>query len=171
MAVMNAMGASATPMAWGDVIPALATKTAHAQFNAPVVMSSFNLWDVQKYVTPLNHFYNTLTLVVSESWFKRQSKAHQETILRASREAILYSRALATHLSLQAMVIAKQKGMVVNTVGEAELAELRKLAIAGYRKWAVDEFKLPAEMVDGIRAEVGNVHKALGDEYVKKYGK
>ena len=171
MAIMNAMGASATPMAWGDVIPALATKTAHAQFNAPVVIAAFNLWDVQKYVTPLNHIYNTLTWVVSDPWFKRQSPEHREQILRAAREAILYSRAVAAHLSIEALAEAKKRGMVFNTVAPEAQAELRALAIAGYRKWAVGEFKLPEALVDGVRAEVGRIQKEMGTAFMKQYAR
>ncbi|MCZ6749841.1 MAG: TRAP transporter substrate-binding protein DctP [SAR324 cluster bacterium] len=171
MAIMNAMGASATPMAWGDVIPALATQTAHAQFNAPVVIAAFNLWDVQKYVTYLNHIYNTLNWVVSETWFQAQSEAHRLEILRASREAILYSRALAAHLSIQAVEESKKKGMVVNTIAADDLAELRRMSLAGYREWAIDEFGLPAELVDGVRAEVARIHEELGRTYLRRYAR
>lgn len=170
MAIMNAMGASATPMPWGDVATALATKTAHAQFNAPVIIAAFNLWDTQKYVTYLNHVYNTLTWVVSDNWFRQQSKAHQEQIVRASREAIVFSRSLAIHLSFQAVAEAKRRGMEFNSISPENLAELRDLARAGYRKWATEEFGLPAELLDGVQNEVLRIHENLGARFMKLYG-
>ena len=99
MAVMNAMGASAVPMAWGQVATSLATKVAHGQFNALSVAVFAKLWETQEYVTYLNHFYNTLTWVISEKWFKAQSPQHQQAIVEAAREAIKYSRGVAAYLS------------------------------------------------------------------------
>ena len=153
------------------MIPALATGTAHAQFNAPIVIASFNLWDVQQYVTFLNHIYNTLTWVVSETWYQEQTPRHREQILRAVREAVLFSRPLAAHLSVLAVEQGKEKGMEFNTIAPDDLAELRNLAVAGYREWAVNDFGLPADLVDGVRAEVGRIHQELGATFVQRYGR
>ena len=170
MAVMNAMGASATPMPWGDVATALATKVAHAQFNAPLVIADNHLWDIQKYVSETNHIYNTLQWLVSDKWFKRQSQEHQEAILRAAKEAILYSRALAVHLNIGAVIESQKHGMVWNTLKPEALAELRQLSQAGYRTWAVEDYGLPASLLDAVKNEVDRLYKANGQSLANKYG-
>ena len=170
MAVMNAMGASATPMPWGDVATALATGTAHAQFNAPAVIADNHLWDIQKYVSETRHIYNTLQWLVSENWFKRQSKENQFEILRASREAIDYSRSLATHLSLKAVVASKEHGMKWNTVTPENIEKMQKASLAGYKKWAVEDYGLSAELIDSVKNEVNSTQADIKKDLVMKYG-
>ena len=170
MAIMNAMGASATPMPWGDVATALATGTAHAQFNAPLIIAMSHLWDTQKYVSETRHIYNTLTWLVSDTWFQRQSKAHQEEILRSSRQAIIYSRSLAIHLSAGAIIAAKKHGMKFNTITPENIAELREKSQAGYRKWAVNDYGLKPSLLDSVKKEVDRIYSANGKNLMKKHG-
>jgi TRAP-type C4-dicarboxylate transport system substrate-binding protein len=171
MAVMNAMGASAVPMAWGDVATALATKTAHAQFNAPSIITWAKLWETQKYVTFLNPMYNTNHWLASDKWFKSQSEEHQEVILECAREAIVYSRGIAAHLSELAVDECKQHGMKINYILPKDMAQFEKLAIAGYRKWAVDEFGLKADLLDSVRNEVERIKQELGNTFLEQYAK
>jgi TRAP-type C4-dicarboxylate transport system substrate-binding protein len=170
MAIMNAMGASATPMPWGDVATALATKTAHGQFNAPAVIADNHLWDIQKYVSETRHIYNTLQWLVSESWYQRQSKKHQIEILRAAREAIHYSRSLAEHLSLKAVIASKEHGMIWNSLTPENIEKMRKASQAGYRKWVVEDYGLTLDLLDSVKNEVNHIYAANGKELVRKYG-
>jgi TRAP-type C4-dicarboxylate transport system substrate-binding protein len=171
MAVMNAMGASAVPMAWGDVATALATKTAHAQFNAPSIISWAKLWETQKYVTFLNHFYNTNNWLASDKWFKSQSEEQQRIILECVREAIVYSRGLAAHLSELAVEECKEHGMKFNHISHENMAQFKALAEAGYRKWAVEEFGLEAELLDSVRGEVDRIKKELDKTIFERYAR
>jgi TRAP-type C4-dicarboxylate transport system substrate-binding protein len=61
IATMRALGASATPLPWGEVATALATGLADGQFNAPIVSAGFKLWEVNDYTTWTGHVYNTLS--------------------------------------------------------------------------------------------------------------
>lgn len=171
MAVMTAMGATAVPMAWGQVATSLATKTAHAQFNAPSITSWAKLWDVQKYVTWINHFYNTNTWVVNDKWFKAQSPANQKAILESVREALWYSRGAACHLADLSVEECKKHGMEFNYITPANMEELKKLGQAGYRKWAVDTFGLKAELLDSVQKEVDGISKITGENLLLRYGK
>ena len=171
MAIMNAMGAAATPMAWGEVATALATGTAHGQFNAPSIITWAKLWETQKYVTFLNHIYNTNTWVVSEKWFKKQSPENQRLIIENARAAIIYSRGVAAHLSELAVGESKKQGMKINYIDPKELAKFKKLAKEGYRKWAVDDFGLSAQLLDAIDQEVIRVKKDQAGEFYNRYAK
>ena len=170
MAIMNAMGAAATPMAWGQVVTALGTGTADGQFNAPSIITWAKLWEVQKYVTFLNHIYNTNTWVVSDKWFKKQSPENQRMIIENARAAILYSRGMAAHLSELAVVEAKKQGMEINYIDAEEMAKFKQLATEGYRKWAVGDFGLNKQLLDDIDQEIARVNKAQNDEFYRRYG-
>jgi len=171
MAIMNGMGASAVPMAWGEVATALATRVAHAQFNAPSIISWAKLWETQKYVTFLNHIYNTNTWMVSEKWFKKQSPEHQREIIQAARAAIIYSRGVAAHLSELAVEESKKHGMKFNYITPENMAKFKELAQSAYRKWAVEEFGLKADLLDAGLNEVARIQKELAITYSNRYGR
>ncbi len=171
MAIMNAMGASAVPMAWGEVATALATKAAHGQFNAPSIITWAKLWETQKYVTFLNHIYNTNTWLVSDKWFKAQSPENQKIIIECARAAIIYSRGVAAHLSELAVDESKAHGMKFNHITPQNMAKFKSLAQAGYRKWAVEDFGLEAALLDSVQNELLRINKELGDTLMARYGK
>jgi tripartite ATP-independent transporter DctP family solute receptor len=170
MAIMNSMGASAVPMAWGEVATALATKTAHGQFNAPSILVWAKLWETQKYVTMLNHIFNTTTWVVNDKFFKSLSPEHQAIVLRASREAILLSRGLGLQLTERAVDIVREHGMEVNYLTQDQRREFIKLAKPGYREWAVEDFKLDPKLVDSVYQELLAISAELDKQAKQKYG-
>jgi TRAP-type C4-dicarboxylate transport system substrate-binding protein len=171
MAVMSAMGASTVPMAWGQVATSLATKVAHGQFNALSIVAFAKFWETQKYVTYLNHIYNTITWVVSDKWFKAQKPEYQRQIIMASREAVVYSRGLAAHLSDLAVDACKKHKMKFNHITPKNMARFKKLAQDGYRKWAVEEFGLKASLLDSIQDEVNGLDRMLKKTLPERYGK
>ena len=70
VATMKALGASATPLPWGEVVTALGTGLADGQFNAPGVSLAFKLWEVNDYTTLSGHVYNSISWMVSENWYQ-----------------------------------------------------------------------------------------------------
>ncbi len=94
---MKALGASATPLPWGEVLTALGTGLADGQFNAPGVSASFKLWDVNDYTTWSGHVYNTATWVVSETWFQSLPDEYKAIIVdfrpRVGRDVAWHRRA------------------------------------------------------------------------------
>jgi len=171
MAVMSALGASVVPMAWGQVATSLATKVAHGQFNAPSIISWAKFWETQEYVTFLNHIYNSLTWVVSDKWFKAQSPEHQRHIVEAAKEAIVYARGVAIHLSELAVAECKKHGMKFNHITPENMAKFKKMARAGYRKWAIEDFRLDAALLDSVQNEVARIQRELGGTLVNRYCK
>jgi len=158
-------------MAWGQGATSLATKVAHGQFNALSIIAFAKFWETQEYVTYLNHFYNTITWVVSEKWFKAQKPEYQRAIVMASREAVVYSRGLAAHLSELAVDTCKKHGMKFNHITPKDMASFKKLAQDGYRKWAVEDFGLEASLLDSIQGEVNGLDQTLNKVLPERYGK
>ena len=109
--------------------------------------------------------------MISDKWFKAQSPEKQKAIIESARAAITYSRGVAAHLSALAVDEAKKHGMEFNSITPENLAEMKKLAQAGYRKWAVGDFGLQAELLDRIQDEVSGIQKTMGDTLMLRYGK
>jgi hypothetical protein len=66
---------------------------------------------------------------------------------------------------------AKRHGMKFNRITPENMQTFKKLAMAGYRKWAVEEFGLKAELLDEVRHEVTKAGERAVNLLVKRYAK
>ena len=78
---------------------------------------------------------------------------------------------MAAHLSDLAEDEAKKHGMKFNRITPENMEKFKKLGMAGYRKWAVEEFGLKAELLDEVRNEVMKAGERVADALVKRYAK
>lgn len=94
MATFNAMGAIATPMAWGEVYTALQQGTIDAQENPLANIYLGNIHEVNSYINMTRHFYAPAPVLISRVVFDRLSPEHQQIILDVVRENVSYQRNL-----------------------------------------------------------------------------
>ena len=85
--IVEALGASATPIAWGELYNALQTNVVDGQENAPYTMLLANLQEVQKYYTLDGHLLNVPMVVVNEAFFSGLSDADKAIFRSAARKA------------------------------------------------------------------------------------
>jgi TRAP-type C4-dicarboxylate transport system substrate-binding protein len=78
---IRAMGATPTPMGWGEVYPAMQQKVIDAvEAQHPATVGS-KLYEVAKHVTKTSHFNLITGIVTSAAWFDKLTP-EQQTILR-----------------------------------------------------------------------------------------
>lgn len=70
IAMMEALGAAATPIPWDELYSALQTGVVQGQHNPIPIMAIGNLQEVQKYVTLTNHLYGADWWLVNEQFFQ-----------------------------------------------------------------------------------------------------
>lgn len=169
VATMRALGASATPLPWGEVATALATGLADGQFNAPVVSASFKLWEVNDYTTWTGHVYNTLAWMVSEEWLRKQTPEHQAVIVNAAREAIAIGHGIAAHLSVLGWSQSCEHFKQCHVLAESERSRMRDITRPAFKAWIIDDFGIPAADVEGFWSEVDRVDAALGADWPATY--
>ncbi|MEZ5668305.1 MAG: TRAP transporter substrate-binding protein [Alphaproteobacteria bacterium] len=87
MQPMEAVGASPTPMALTEVIPALQSGGIDGMLAGMPILTAFKYWDVAQYVTDLNFATVISVNVVNEAWFQSQTPEVQAAILEAGRAA------------------------------------------------------------------------------------
>ncbi len=85
--MVQALGASATPIAWAELYNALQTGVVDGQENAPYTMLLANLQEVQKYYTLDHHLVNMALIVVNEEFYQGLSEADKAIFDHAAREA------------------------------------------------------------------------------------
>ncbi len=169
VATMRALGASATPLPWGEVATALATGLADGQFNAPVVSASFKLWEVNDYTTWTGHVYNTLAWMVSEEWLRKQTPEHQAVIVAAAREAIPIGHGIAAHLSVLGWAESCEHFKECHVLDDAERNRMRDVTRPAFKAWITDDFGIPAADVDAFWNEVDRVDATLQTDWSATY--
>lgn len=171
VATMKALGASATPLPWGEVLTALSTGLADGQFNAPGVSKSFKLWEVNDYTTLSGHIYNSQTWVVSEAWFQTLPEEHRNVIVQAAAEAVGIGHGIASLQAIDGWNISCQEFDECYVLPAAERARMAELARPAWREWIVNDFGVEAELVDSLFAQVSEVEAKLKTANWEMYGK
>lgn len=85
--IVKALGASATPIAWGELYNALQTGVVDGQENAPYTMLLANLHEVQKYYTLDRHLLNMPMVIINEEFYQSLSAEDQAIFRSAGRQA------------------------------------------------------------------------------------
>ena len=166
---MKALGASATPLPWGEVQTALATGLADGQFNAPGVNDAFKLADVTKFTTWSGHIYNTVTWVVSEKWFQTLPEEYKKIIIRAAREAVTMGHGVATNISVIGWVNSCKKFKECYILPDSEKAKMRDITQPAFKKWITTDFGIDAALVDEFWSQVNAIHSQLESEWMERY--
>jgi tripartite ATP-independent transporter DctP family solute receptor len=79
------MGASPTPMSFGELFTALQQKTVDAQENPILLIYTSKIYEVQKYISKTGHIYAVAPLVMSERYFQSLPEECQELMLEAGK--------------------------------------------------------------------------------------
>ncbi|WP_306005157.1 TRAP transporter substrate-binding protein [Aquicoccus porphyridii] len=85
--IVKALGASATPIAWGELYNALQTGVVDGQENAPYTMLLANLHEVQSYYTLDRHLLNMPMVVINDAYYQSLSAEDQAIFRSAARQA------------------------------------------------------------------------------------
>src|SRR5690606_19416994 len=84
---INAFGASAVPMSFGELYTALQQGVVDGQENPMNLIHSQRFYEVQDYLSLSEHFYYPRQYIAAESWWQTLDEAHQEIIAQAAVEA------------------------------------------------------------------------------------
>jgi TRAP-type C4-dicarboxylate transport system substrate-binding protein len=166
---MKALGASATPLPWGEVPTALATGLADGQFNAPGVNDAFNMADVTDFTTWSGHIYNTVTWVVSEKWFQSLPEEYKKIIIRAAREAVTMGHGVATNISVIGWVNSCKKFKKCYILPDSEKAKMRDITQPAFKKWITSDFGIDEALVDEFWSQVDVINSQLESEWMERY--
>ncbi|WP_027961420.1 TRAP transporter substrate-binding protein DctP [Halomonas halodenitrificans] len=170
VAIMKALGASATPLPWGEVITALETGLADGQFNAPVLNTTFNFHEVTDYTTLTGHVYNSAAWLISEDWYQALTEQQQEAIVTSAREAIEIGHGMSGALATASWQESCETFKECYIMPAEERARMADIARPAWKEWIVNDFGIDAEKVDAFLAEVERVGKEVKESDMAHYG-
>jgi TRAP-type transport system periplasmic protein len=94
MKFMEALGASATPIAWSEIYTSLQTRVVDGQHNPLYIIQTSKLYEVQKYMTISNHMTAFYCWVVSDKWFSSLSSQEQDIVKRSAEVALIAAKGI-----------------------------------------------------------------------------
>lgn len=121
VAALNAMGASATPMAFGEVYTALQTGVLDGFEHAPPVVLTGKYFEVAKYVTLTGHLFGPTVTACSMKEWQGFTDKEREVLVAAAKVAQDVNRNLSAQRDGEALEALKAKGMIVNAIDKAPM--------------------------------------------------
>lgn len=123
---INAFGASAIPMAFGEVYSALDQGVVDGQENPLDLINSMKFFEVQKYLSLSEHFYYPRQYIISEAFYQKLSPEQQRIIEEAAKEACAVQRSELAKYTERMLDALKAEGMEIVEVDKEAFAALAK---------------------------------------------
>jgi tripartite ATP-independent transporter DctP family solute receptor len=128
-------GLNPTPMAWGELYPALQQGVIDGQENPVAVFYSAKFWEVQKYFTLTYHVYSPAPFLMSKKKFLAMPKADQELFMKTALEVAAFQRKLNRDDEEAKLKEMAGKGLVViRDVDKASFAKAMQPAFVEWNK-------------------------------------
>lgn len=119
VAAVNAMGANATPMAFGEVYTAMQTGVLDGFEHSASVVKAQRFYEVAKFGALTQHLFGPLAFVYSLSEWEKLTPAQQEVVLAGAAVARDEQRALAPVKEAEGFDFLRDQGMVFHEVDTA----------------------------------------------------
>ena len=126
---VNAFGASAVPMSFGELYTALQQGVVDGQENPMNLIYSQRFYEVQDYLSLSGHFYYPRQYIASETWWQSLSQEHRDIIAQASKEASEIQRAALVEYEVEMLQVLQERGMKVNEVSEESKQEFIEVGL------------------------------------------
>jgi TRAP-type transport system periplasmic protein len=124
---VEAMGASASPVAFGELYTALSTGVVDGQDNSVSVFNLIRLYEVQSHLSLSGHVYAFGPLGISDAFFSGLPQADQQVILDAAAAAIAYNRETSRAVEASALERAEAAGVTVLRLTDAQRDAFRQV--------------------------------------------
>lgn len=113
---VNAFGASAVPMSFGELYTALQQGVVDGQENPMNLIYSQRFYEVQDYLSLSGHFYYPRQYIAAEAWWQTLDEEHQDIISQAALEASSIQRSSLAEYEVEMRNVLESNGMQINEV-------------------------------------------------------
>ncbi|MCW2306011.1 TRAP transporter substrate-binding protein [Rhodobium gokarnense] len=158
-AMVDSLGAQATPLPWAEVYTSLQTGVADGEMN-PIPIIAFAKFDeVQKYLSITNHVITPYIWTMNKDFYESLSPEHQKIVDWASEVATESGRGVSRVIEASDRGLPKlAKNMEVNVVTPEEQKKFAAAAQPAVRKLIAE--KLGAEGTEMLDAMMEAIEKA-----------
>ena len=150
---VEAMGASASPVAFGELYTALSTGVVDGQDNSVSTFNLIRLYEVQSHLMMTGHVYAFGPLGISDAFFSGLSRENQQVILDAAAVAIAYNRETSRAVEASAITRAEEAGVTVVRMTDAQRDAFRQVMQPAAIEWLQGNVDHP-DLIDAALAAV-----------------
>lgn len=150
---IEAMGASASPVAFGELYTALSTGVVDGQDNAISIFNLISLYEVQSHLILSGHVYAFGPLGISDAFFSSLTPEDQKVIENAAATAIAFNRETSRAVEARAITGAQEAGVTVVSLDAAQTDAFRQVMQPAAAEWLRDNIDRP-ELIDEALAAV-----------------
>ena len=150
---VEAMGASASPVAFGELYTALRTGVVDGQDNSISVFNLINLFEVQSHVILTGHTYAFGPMGISDAFYSGLSVENQQVIDAAAAIAIAYNREASRAAEAEALVRARDAGVSVVELSAEQRDAFRQVMQPVAIDWLRENVDHP-ELIEAALAAV-----------------
>jgi len=143
VALLEAMGANATPMPYGEVYTALKTGLVDAAENNYPSYESSRHFEVAKYYSLTEHSMAPEMLLFSKRTWDTLSAEDQKAIRQAAKESVPYMRKLWDE--------REEKSLAIVKAGGAQIIQVDKASFQAAMKPVYDKFITDAKLKDLVK--------------------
>lgn len=136
IAMMQSLGAAATPIPWDELYSSLQTGVVQGQHNPIPIMAIGNLQEVQKYATLTNHLYGADWWLTNEQFFQGLTPVQRRIFINAVAAAKTAGQGskLILNATGNGAGFLKDAGLEVYSPTPEELEEFRSRSIPAVMK-------------------------------------
>lgn len=128
-------GLNPTPMAWGEVYPALQQKVIDGQENPIAVIYASKLYEVQKHFSYTGHVYSPAPFIIAKKKWDQMPKADQELFRKTAMEVAQFQRKVNRDAEEAKVKEMEGKGFVITRdVDKAAWQKAMQPAFAEFSK-------------------------------------
>lgn len=149
----DSMGASPTPLGFGEIYTSLQSGVIDGQENPLSIIAVNKFYDVQPYTTISDHVYSPVPVLYSKSLFEKLPEDLQELVRETAYEVRTYERQVGRDAEQEYIDEISQKSEIYKLT-EEEKAAFREVALKTYSKF---EDKIGKELIDQVVAAVDAV--------------
>lgn len=141
---INAFGASATPIAFGELFLSAQQGIIDGQGNSLAVLIPQKYYEVHKYLTETNHMYSAGMILMNNDNFDSYTEDIQKILVDAAKEAGTHEREFVQQLEQEYKEMAIENGM--EFIEDIDLEPFKKAVEPMYEKY---------------KDEYGEIHKII----------
>ena len=147
--IMNAMGATATPMALTEVYTALQQGIIDGVENPFSTLYARKCQEVCSYLSMTAHQKMLSLFFVSTDWFNSLSEEAQAALIQVATEAgDVFSKEMMPKDNAVALEAFKEAG--VEIIEDVDIAAFKQATLSVYENWSVDVYNLIQEQMAAI---------------------
>jgi hypothetical protein len=178
-AMVKALGADPTPIAFGELYMALQQKVVDGMECPVVLIHDMKFYEVQKYMVLDGHLYNPLFVFINDKFFSGLTPEQQKIVAEAAKVLAKTHDGFSQQANIEGLGKLKAKGMEIHTPTKEQMAQFRSVAQpAGLEfikkeageQWVAEALAAAAEaeakVGDKAEAIVADTIKMANDKYL-----